>query len=835
MGTPVRDQLLSGTAVQFQPDEPEPARTIEAAWIREAVVAPVRVDVRNAVITGTLDLKYVTLHEELSLVDCRFKELAVISYTDFERNLTLSGSVFEQGATFQSSTAKYDVILLGTSFLAGDAIFTDLHVKGALLADRLRVGKDVVEVNFNRTRIDRTAYFLECSFEGSASFRGACFGDQAAFQGATFQSVSFSGAKIGKSAFFRAEPMNNITRGALFEGRADFSDALIGSNAEFQGAVFKSIVRLNSTTIGNHILFRGEPEQSVSATVCEGEVDFGDARIGGTADFGGSVFRKRATFERAKVGSGMSFNGGHRNDSPAAIFEGEAIFRRAQISGQTNFRGVRFKEYANFGSAEFAGGAIFSSEPEGRRDAATFERGATFASARFGGQADFRGTVFRQNVSFNLVTIDGGAFFRNEPQQQLDGATFGGEADFVGVRIEGDADFRGAVFKDAVTFTGATINGRTMFDGNPAQSSPAATFEGNVEFVGAQLVGDAQFTGVLFKREGRFSGAILSNGASFADAVFEGNTNFSAACFRRKAEFKNAKFLSGVTFNVANFEGEAFFDDAVFKGAVETDFRGARFRGVVDFQTAVFEGDCDFYSVQCDSLARFEQVTFQKSAGFRGASFKTLDFSEDGEQFYGDVDLRGCTYEHIQVGWELLMKRLEPYDRQPYTQLEKVLRAMGQGHAADNVYLMRQHRERGLILMRGELGTWAFSMLYWALGNYGVRPLRLIAFAAALLWAGTTIFQSPGAVSAKDRFGAVSSKPIQLTRWDAFGVSLHQFLPVDVPIGAAWVPSEKEITIKTPPLDLRPTTFATFFLRLAGWVLVPLGVAAVTGLLRVKP
>src|SRR5881394_3962448 len=101
------------------------------------------------------------------------------------------------------------------------------------------------------------------------------------------------------------------------------------------------------------------------------------------------------------------------------------------------------------------------------------------------------------------------------------------------------------------------------------------------------------------------------------------------------------------------------------------------------------------------------------------------------------------------------MKRLEPYDRQPYTQLEKVLRAMGQGHAADKVYLMRQHRERGVIRMRGELGTWAFSILYWALGNYGVRPLRLIVFAAALLWAGTMIFHSPGAVSAKDHSSIV--------------------------------------------------------------------------------
>jgi hypothetical protein len=33
---------------------------------------------------------------------------------------------------------------------------------------------------------------------------------------------------------------------------------------------------------------------------------------------------------------------------------------------------------------------------------------------------------------------------------------------------------------------------------------------------------------------------------------------------------------------------------------------------------------------------------------------------------------------------------------------------------------------------------------------------------------------------------------------------------------------------------IRPDVFATFALKLAGWILVPLGVAALTGLLKVN-
>jgi hypothetical protein len=107
---------------------------------------------------------------------------------------------------------------------------------------------------------------------------------------------------------------------------------------------------------------------------------------------------------------------------------------------------------------------------------------------------------------------------------------------------------------------------------------------------------------------------------------------------------------------------------------------------------------------------------------------------------------------------------------------------------------------------------------------------------------GTIIFQRPGTVVPKgEQLANNTGDAIRLSRWDAFAMSLRQFLPVDVPMGSAWSPSDKPVDINmrlfrwNRMVQIQPTVFATLFLRLPGWILIPLGVAAITGLLRVSP
>jgi hypothetical protein len=62
----------------------------------------------------------------------------------------------------------------------------------------------------------------------------------------------------------------------------------------------------------------------------------------------------------------------------------------------------------------------------------------------------------------------------------------------------------------------------------------------------------------------------------------------------------------------------------------------------------------------------------------------------------------------------------------------------------------------------------------------------------------------------------------------AIRYSIKTFFPVEVPLTGRWEASDKRLIG-----PFRVSDFAAL-LKLAGWILVPLGVAGLTGLLRVK-
>jgi hypothetical protein len=115
-------------------------------------------------------------------------------------------------------------------------------------------------------------------------------------------------------------------------------------------------------------------------------------------------------------------------------------------------------------------------------------------------------------------------------------------------------------------------------------------------------------------------------------------------------------------------------------------------------------------------------------------------------------------------------------------------------------------------------------------------------FSFLLVALGTLFFQSLGAVKLKEQeSSSQTDSPIQLTSWEAFGVSMRQFLPFDVPIGSSWIPADKSVSMRVPWTNppriytVSPSGFATIFLRVPGWLLLPLLVAGFSGLARHKP
>jgi len=99
-----KDKLLGGVPLHFAAVDSCQERTIEAAWIEDAVKAGVAVDVKNAVIHGALTLKYVSLDQELRLSACEIQDRADFSYAVFKRLADFSSSTFRAAPDFQNAT-----------------------------------------------------------------------------------------------------------------------------------------------------------------------------------------------------------------------------------------------------------------------------------------------------------------------------------------------------------------------------------------------------------------------------------------------------------------------------------------------------------------------------------------------------------------------------------------------------------------------------------------------------------------------------------------------------------------------------------------------------------
>jgi hypothetical protein len=243
-------------------------------------------------------------------------------------------------------------------------------------------------------------------------------------------------------------------------------------------------------------------------------------------------------------------------------------------------------------------------------------------------------------------------------------------------------------------------------------------------------------------------------------------------------------------------------------------------------------------------------AVFSDDACYRDASFRLIHFWKPQEEdpdtpspeevpdkpppdppakFMKDrsLDLRGLTYDRIYMDLDELLLRIKTSDRQPYTLLEQTLRKIGDDHGADRVYLTRRDVERRQ--MSGLHLFW--DLIYCGLAKYGIPSKRLVGIALLLLMGGIFLFSRPSALQAKEEKKAPTSQGCTqqsvcdggstYERYErAFGVSVHQFLPIDVPVGSACVPA------------LRWPSFYGSFLRVAGAILVGVGLGSVSGLLR---
>jgi uncharacterized protein YjbI with pentapeptide repeats len=505
-------------------------------------------------------------------------------------------------------------------------------------------------------------------------------------------------------------------------------------------------------------------------------------------------------------------------DFASVVFSGVALFNDSQFVGQASFVGTRFERGADFGRVHFSDIATFGVGFPVNFDA-KFAGPAFFTEAQFDSVSMFRGVDFGNDANFFSVKFG--------PTTSFSGATFGGNAVFDRLDVAGEIEFSGhekeastgwvdlkpVTFLHDVSFYNSHFDSAAYFDG--------ALFSGSALFTAAQFDSIAEFRKVVFKKDVGFFGGKFGQIASFSGAMFDGSAVFDRLDAAGEIQFgreEQAPPGRSSAIPAAHFTHSVSFSDA-------------RFGSITGFEGTLFDDRLGFVAAHFDNDAHFENAEFQGPVSLRSTAFRSVYFSTD-EPFKNSIDLMGCTYDRFQGNWRSLLlysdgkPRVQPYDRQPYVELEGVLRRSGADEEANDVYVERRRAERGT------LGFWgAFKdRAYWLLADYGVSLDHELVISLIFLVFGVFIFSHPNALALMNQGNA---SPLVLERpWRiCIFVALQEFLPLSLPFESEWRPTRDVLRFKRMRVFFSAATYANF-LQILGWILIPLAVASLTGLLR---
>lgn len=577
---------------------------------------------------------------------------------------------------------------------------------------------------------------------------------------------------IEAGAFAYASIKQAVFKHATFHGRADFRGTHVELEMDLRGVCFGGKAEFVDMVIGGELACSPSQEaEELRSTRFAGEAGFYRTSFRGIARFDEAVFEDQALFLACTFGDDAFFD--------KASIAGKAAWMGSSVAGDLHLQGTAFGAGARFDSLRVSGDLILRES--------VFLAGASFRHTSIGGEAVAVGSRFGGDLDFSYARFAGPAYFH--PGQapvwvlgaaRFDWSVFERYLNMNGARIYGEASFIRADIRDSLVFEGA------------------AHFGGGVSMWGASVAGSLSFVG----------------------ATFGGDVNFTELAVGRAAVW------GAPAEQPQRFPGEAVFT-------------GARVGAELDLAGVEFGGRADFARVQVVGRTTFGGCRFDGELSLAGATFADLEFrpalsrdrGEQPEQFRGDVRLVGTRYTRVQVAYgELLQHVLEEGD-EPFLYLEKVVRGMGNGADADEVYRLMRRRNGRRLKERSRL-RWLADVAYGVFTGYGLRSDLLAYFSVAVLALGTFVFQLPGAVVPGDPPAGVAAAPSTVSVWQAVGVSINQFLPLDIPSGAAWAPSDARIVIRSRP-TIAFRTYATFH-TLCGYLLVPLFLAVVSGLLQRK-
>jgi len=522
---------------------------------------------------------------------------------------------------------------------------------------------------------------------------------------------------------------------------------------------------------------------NLSESVFQGPVDLWRAEIGGTLLADGLRCENHP--------QGANFN---------SLTVGQiAFFRQAAFRGPVDFNGCKLADGVQFTQTEFSGPVNFFGAKVGRQ--------LVLMQARFGGAVDFG------YVAVGSQLVADGAHFLNPTQP----------VNFNSMKVSHSASFRQTVFSGPVNFVSATIGSEFQADG-------------------------AQFTNS--SQEANFNNLTVSQHAFFRGASFHGPVNFTGANIGGELAFLQTRFLfpeQPAALKEMRVGETCYVWDSPSAGGV--DLSGARLLkavlgapaerpgtlGLLKLENAVIErllkienlaiGQLAARKLTVKDWAHLSAVTVTETADWRETAFSGLTFPNTTWPEKSDaVWLEGMTYRSLSAGegeddWRALVALVmrSRYDSRAYSQLETYFKQGGNKERADEVYIQGLRREA---LQKWWRPDNLVTLVFWDfLAGYGRKPGRTVWISLAIVLIGMAVFDPgnfdptfTGTWNWLQQGGRTKTIVVR------FLLSLDQFLPgIDLGLAKLW--------------QLSQISFAELLYyhlhKLAGWILIPIGLAAV--------
>ncbi|HJR82049.1 MAG TPA: hypothetical protein VJ821_18390 [Anaerolineales bacterium] len=596
-------------------------------------------------------------------------------------------------------------------------------------------------------------------------------------------------------------------RGSTFSAVVDLAFSKIDGNLVADDAKFLDVEQgadFNSIRVDGLVALQ-EAEFA-------GPVDFIGAQIGITFDAEGASFNNKeesAVFDSMRVNGGVFLQG--------AKFWGPVSFIAARVESTFDARESSFKNKENpaIFNSMIVGGSLFLQNVE-------FAGAVNFAYTQIGRSFEANKAHFQNKerpASFNSMKVNGPVF--------LTEAEFEGPVDFIRAQIgsnlaANDVRFNNQDNDKQVEFESMKVEGHVFLN--------RTVFAGPVSFRFVEIQNNFDASNAEFQSK--------DSGPNFNNMIVRQAATFVGTKFQKDADFNNAVFLDLIILGEASAPIQ-ISDLHLSQTLIEREL----YLESVEIQN-LYSG-----SLVVRGLTNIRKVSFLNSADFENSQFGNLYVENvNWPEGLANINLGGMSYQNIEMileadgdAWEELIELVDrsAYNAQAYTTLENYFLQQGYADRADEVYIAYKKREFKEALSRFSMGWWS-NLFLWSVG-YGRKPGFVLIGALLFIIVGWLfVFRKPeGMVSLSKHeiigpkvgnHGTLSRKiPMRVISsqheipYNPFWYSLDLFIPfIDLGFDDKWSPRpNRKWAIAYAKLHM-----------LAGWVLLPIGLLAITGVIK---